>query len=350
VHDQKTPAGVTNNMSPSDSVSSDPQGDSFLRQLQSDMNDPSAGPALAAALEAIQDLAAEDHAAESRPENHTSAAPPRTHAMANCTFCGHPNDDVNKFCGLCGTPLPQGIRRSPAAPKLEPAASKPISLAAPPASPTAHPPSFAAPRENALGEHHYHHHYHHHFFNGEAQATPGAGFPASDRTRDLLPTRAPLTGPALSRGETTIRKMGQDYALACNTKQLEDLIDFYAADAIVMRSNHPPIRGSASIREFLVSQLDGGFGEVELEALRVEVIGDLAFDAGRCKMLVPSAMGKRREERGKYLFVYARQKDGNWKIAADCWASDLTLAVAVEPETVKTSPILPRPGITRKGA
>jgi len=82
----------------------------------------------------------------------------------------------------------------------------------------------------------------------------------------------------------------------------------------------------------------------------VEVIGDLAFDAGRCKMLVPSAMGKRREERGKYLFVYARQKDGNWKIAADCWASDLALAVAVEPEAAKTSPILPRPGITRKGA
>jgi ketosteroid isomerase-like protein len=319
-----------------------------LRQLQSDLNDPSAGPALAAALEAIQDLAAEDlpHEATRIP-----TAPPRTYAMANCTFCGHPNDDVNKFCGLCGTPLPQGMRRSPASPKLEPAAPKPVSLAASPTSPVSPAVSFAAPRENAPGEHHYHHHYHHHFFSNDAQAAaPNAGFIAPERGRDLLPTRAPLTGPALSRGETTIRKMGQDYALACNTKQLEDLIDHYSGDAVVMRSNHPPIRGSASIREFFVSQIDGGFGEVELEPIRVEVIGDLAFDAGRCKMLVPSALGKRREERGKYLFVYARQKDGDWKIAADCWASDLALAIAAEPEAIKTNPILPRPGITRKGA
>jgi len=332
VEDPKVPA--TNPQDgPQRDPSSDPQSDSFLRQLKSDLNDPNAGPALAAALEAIQDLAAEDLAAEEHVKARTSTAPPRTHVMSNCTFCGHPNDDVNKFCGLCGTPLPQGMRRSPPAAKLEP--PKPASLAAP-------------PKQNEAGDHHYHHHYHHHFFSGDAQVSaPNAGFSAP--SRDVAPARAPLTGPALSRGETTVRKMGQDYALACNTKQLEDLIDTYAADAIVMRSNHPPIRGSASIREFFVAQIDGGFGEVELEPIRVEVVGELAFDAGRCKMLVPSAMGKRREERGKYLFVYGRQKDGNWKIIADCWASDLALAVASEPDP-KPNPILPRPGLTRKGA
>jgi len=59
------------------------------------------------------------------------------------------------------------------------------------------------------------------------------------------------------------------------------------------------------------------WGEVELEPLRVEVFGDLAYEAGRCKMLVPVAVNKRREERGKYLVIFARQA-GDWKAIADC--------------------------------
>jgi len=62
---------------------------------------------------------------------------------------------------------------------------------------------------------------------------------------------------------------------------------------------------------------------VEMEPLRVEVVGDLAYEAGRCKALVPSASGKRREDRGKYLWVCARQSSGEWKLTADCWSSDL---------------------------
>ena len=67
-------------------------------------------------------------------------------------------------------------------------------------------------------------------------------------------------------------------------------------------------------------------GEAEVEPIRVEIAGDMAYEAGRCKALVPGAAGKRREERGKYLWVCQRQTGGEWKIAADCWSSDLTLS------------------------
>ena len=93
----------------------------------------------------------------------------------------------------------------------------------------------------------------------------------------------------------------------------------------MLRSNYPAIRGAAAVREFFFGALDAGLGEVEVEPLRVEVVGDLAYEAGRCKALIPSSTGKRREERGKYLWVFARQSNGEWKLAADCWSSDLTL-------------------------
>lgn len=146
----------------------------------------------------------------------------------------------------------------------------------------------------------------------------------SVREDKLRPTAA-LRGD-MSRAEAAVRRIAHEWVLACNTKHLDDLLDLYVPDALVLRSNCPPVRGAAAVREFFFGALDAGLGEAEIEPLRVEVVGDLAYEAGRCKALIPGATGKRREERGKYLWVCARQNNGEWKLAADCWSSDLTLS------------------------
>ena len=147
--------------------------------------------------------------------------------------------------------------------------------------------------------------------------------------------RSPLCGASLSRAETALRKVTQDWALACNIKQLDDLVDLYLPDATVLRPNVPAVRGTAAIREFFFGLLDAGMSEVEMDPLRVELFGDFGYEAGRCKSLVPSAAGKRREERGKYLVMLNRQANGEWKILADSWSSDLSLGAATE-SPVKT--------------
>ena len=154
----------------------------------------------------------------------------------------------------------------------------------------------------------------------------------------------------MSRSEAAVRKLMQDWALACNTRHLDDLVDIYASDAMVLRPNHPPIRGTAAIREFFVTALDSGYGEAELDPLRMEVFGDIAYEAGRCKALVPVAVSKRREERGKYMTLVARQSNGEWKIISDCWSNDLVLAGGAESEAPRTtvSPAPLKPGFTRK--
>ena len=155
----------------------------------------------------------------------------------------------------------------------------------------------------------------------------------------------------MTRAETAVRKLTQDWMVACNGKQLDDLVELYAVDAVVLRPNVPPVRGTAAIREFFFGVLDAGLGEVDMEPLRVETFGDVAYEAGRCKMLVPSTMGKRREERGKYLLTLARHA-GDWKILADCWSSDLSLGVNVDSTPPKSSaPAPPNPAFKppRKG-
>jgi ketosteroid isomerase-like protein len=280
--------------------------DDFFRTLKPEMGRPQQAPdPIASAMETVQRLAAETDA-----EQAAEAAQEMTSDFNAevCRNCGHRNRFGNQFCGMCGGPLgaATGARAGSGAeeerlPQWTAGSSRP-----------------------AIETHHYHHHYHHHYLPG---GYDGAAPRAADSAReDKLKPNAALRGD-MSRAEAAVRRITHEWVLACNTKHLDDLMDLYVADPLVLRSNYPPVRGAAAVREFFFGALDSGLGEVEVEPLRVDVAGELAYEAGRCKALVPSATGKRREERGKYLWVFARQSNGEWRLAADCWSSDLTLTV-----------------------
>jgi ketosteroid isomerase-like protein len=278
--------------------------DFFHRLMEkNEMRRPKPSPeAIAAALQAMQRLGVaggDDELVEDSGSGQEGAA-----MGAACPVCGYANQPGNQFCGMCGKSF-----------QINESAS----------------PMNIGPQEpgNPPGPHHYHHHYHHHYFAGgtgsDLVSAALGQRAAAPPTKEVAKARSPLGGPALSRAEAALRQMTQDWALACNNKQLDDLVEFYAADALVLRPNLPPVRGTTAIREFFFAALDSGLGDVEMEPLRVELLGDLAYEAGRCKMLVPIAVGKRREERGKYVVVFAKQKSGEWKAVVDTWSTDLTL-------------------------
>src|SRR5216684_4211669 len=271
------------------------------------MRDPKLGPESKAALfQAIQRLSLDQSAEESVNVNAESEST----GQQTCPACGTANRKGNNFCASCGATLLKSPQHS-----------------------AVEPPNLL-PAPEAPGDHHYHHHYHHHYFSSadgmdlgaspDLRAAGGAG-------REIVRVRAPLGGPSLSRAEAALRKVAQDWALACNTKQLDDLVELYVPDALVQRPNVPAVRGTAAIREFFFGVLEAGLSEVELDPLRTELFGDFGYEAGRCKSLVPIAMGKRREERGKYLVLLSRQANGEWRIVADSWSSDLSLGIATEP-------------------
>jgi ketosteroid isomerase-like protein len=323
--DNEKPFGKSRN-SPAEGPEREPLHNSavedFFAGLKHDMRRPAPGQeAVAAALQAIQRVAVDSDTEEALAAE--ANAEPIERAI--CGSCGGDNPAANRFCAKCGVPLQQAL------PQLAPVKSPEV------ATVPIHRPH-SVPETSAPGQHHYHHHYHHHYFSPAQDVSQGAASESraalSGTARDSK-VRSPLGTSSLSRAEAAVRKMIQDWALACNNRQLDDLVDLYASDALVLRPNVPAVRGAAAIREFFFAALDSGLGEVELEPMRVEVFGDLAYEAGRCKMLVPVAVSKRREERGKYLVIFARQS-GDWKAIADCWSSDLSLAVSTEPASRST--------------
>jgi uncharacterized protein (TIGR02246 family) len=296
--------------------------------------------AITAALQAMQRLATEMDSEQATEDAIAEPSPSST----PCASCGHQNRPGTKFCGKCGQ-LVEGGRAA--------IIQSPQSTAEPPTRTPdhgemheVHPPSGAAGPV-----HHYHHHYHHHYLPGgseTAYVAPRANAPESAREADRLRLAAAAKGEPMSRGEAAVRRLTQEWVLACNTRQLDELIDLYAPDALVLRSNLPAIRGAAAVREFFFGALEAGLGEVSVEPIRVEVAGDLAHEVGRYSALVPGTAGKRREERGKYLWVFSKQSSGDWKLISECWSADLTLTTA-ESDVPKSSGTIAPKGIPRKG-
>ncbi|MFZ0770935.1 MAG: DUF4440 domain-containing protein [Candidatus Sulfotelmatobacter sp.] len=301
--------------------------------------------AIAAALQAMQRLTMKMDS-ETAVEETT---PQTIGSSAVCPSCGHHNREGNKYCGMCGLPA----EAAPSAPAPESSALESAGLELPDfarelvQSPLPAPEAGAEvhlPAGAPAGAHHYHHHYHHHYFQGGVEgsfaAPPRASAPESAREADRLRIAAAAKGEPMSRSEAAVRRLTQEWVLACNTRQLDELLELYAADALVLRSNLPLLRGAAAVREFFFSALESGLGEVSVEPIRVEVVGDLAHEVGRYSALVPGAAGKRREERGKYLWVFEKQSGGEWKLVSECWSSDLTLSGA---ESDVPKPVVPSP-------
>jgi uncharacterized protein (TIGR02246 family) len=315
----------------------------FYQKLKPEMRRPKPSQdAMAAALEVVQRLAAQadvEEAAGEFEEESAGESPVRL-----CRVCGYQNRDGNKFCGMCGLPVESA--QGPEVERLSQDEKMPAPMI-PQGNPQAERPSVSH-RGAVTGEtHHYHHHYHHHYFPAGQEGGVVRSVAELPRETEKLRSSAALRGESMSRAEAAVRRISLEWVLACNTKHLDDLLELYIADAIVLRSNCPPVRGAAAIREFFFGALDAGLGEVEVDPIRVEVAGDMAYEAGRCKALVPGAAGKRREERGKYLWVFARQSNGEWKLASDCWSSDLTLSTA---ELDVTPGATGKTGLPRKSA
>jgi ketosteroid isomerase-like protein len=284
--------------------------ENFFQKLPGNFRWPKPDAAsVAAAEEAVQRVASGPVAGDKDTDKHKSLADSddSDDTESICAACGGLLPTVARFCVWCGIPT----RRA----------------------------SGDLAGQDAR-QRHVHHHFHH-IMPAQASAAP---------------TEQPVSAPAVraatspgGRAETAARQVVQNWVQACNIKHIDDMLELYSADATVIRSNVPPVRSLPAIRTFLVSLLEAGLGDVEMESLRFEMLGDIAMDIGRCKMLVPVAMGKRREERGKYLIVMTRKSGGEWKILADSWASDLPLntqasETVVKPgEPARTGPLVPKP-------
>jgi ketosteroid isomerase-like protein len=121
-----------------------------------------------------------------------------------------------------------------------------------------------------------------------------------------------------------LTRLDDDWSKAAATKDVEKVVSFYTADAIVYPPNEPIAIGQTDAKKVWASYLtDSNFSiSWKTEHAGVSRSGDLGFTAGTYEDSFRGPEGKMVTEKGKYLCAWAKQADGTWKAIHDMWNSD----------------------------
>ena len=131
--------------------------------------------------------------------------------------------------------------------------------------------------------------------------------------------------------ERLLRDLDAQRAKAATAKDVEQTIAYYSDDAIVL----PPNATSAATKEAVRNVWKEMFASPGLvitwKPTKVQLArsGDVGWVSGTYELTMNDASGKRIDDRGKYLEVWEKQSDGNWKCRADMWNSDLAASAPV---------------------
>jgi ketosteroid isomerase-like protein len=134
--------------------------------------------------------------------------------------------------------------------------------------------------------------------------------------------------------ERVIRGLEIEGWKTIEAKNLEGLISYFAEDALALYANNPILIGKDAIRESWRTSLARPGFAMSGQPVRVVVSrgGDLAYVQGTYSLTVNNALGQPATDKGKYVVIYKKQPDGQWKLAVDTGNSDLPL-----PDTSATS-------------
>jgi len=146
---------------------------------------------------------------------------------------------------------------------------------------------------------------------------------------------APPLAVDTQKEEQAIRKLDADWNAAIVKKDLDAIVNLYAADGATMWPDAPASRGSAAIRAAWVELMKtpGITGIIVVDRIQVAQSGDVAFDEGHVNLEVDTPQG-RAKETVKYLVGW-KKVDGAWKVAYDMYNGNAPAAPPPAPTPAK---------------
>lgn len=128
-----------------------------------------------------------------------------------------------------------------------------------------------------------------------------------------------LTIPGIrASNEDVLLEMDLQFARDAKTKGLEGWLSYFADDATIFPSGLPVISGIEDIRKYYEkTAFDPRNLSWKPEKGEMSDSGDLGFTYGYWE--IRNEQGKIRSK-GKYLTVWRKNSEGNWKVVADIGA------------------------------
>jgi ketosteroid isomerase-like protein len=146
--------------------------------------------------------------------------------------------------------------------------------------------------------------------------------PADDQTATPGDTTAiGAAGEFTDADRAAIERASERFVTAALGAQWDTVASLYSDNAVFMPPNEAAGEGRAAIRQHL-----GTFPPLQsfrFDRDHIDGSGDLAYVQGRYTMTFTTPDGQTMEDRGKYIEIWERQSDGQWRITRDIFNSDL---------------------------
>jgi ketosteroid isomerase-like protein len=137
------------------------------------------------------------------------------------------------------------------------------------------------------------------------------------------PAQAPPPPDTRAADEAAIRAAAADWGKAVSAKDLEKTLSYYADDASMFPPNMPIATGPDARRKVWTEMLAAQDMAFSVNTTKVEAAGsgDIAYETGTFEESF-KLKGKPVKIVGKYVVVWKKQANGQWKAQCDIFNAD----------------------------
>lgn len=138
------------------------------------------------------------------------------------------------------------------------------------------------------------------------------------------------TADTRAADQEAVRQADMAWSATAEGMQMEAFYGYFLDDAAVMASNEPAAKGKEAIRAMMDTYfaLPGFSVKWAVSDVVVANSGDFAYSVGSYDLTMSAPSGAPMADHGKYVTIWKKQADGNWKVALDMFNSDVPLPSA----------------------
>lgn len=120
-----------------------------------------------------------------------------------------------------------------------------------------------------------------------------------------------------------VRKLREMWVEAFNKCDMEQVMTFYADDAVELPLNGTPaVHGINAIRESLRAAFANRFAELNVRQTQVGYTEPLAVELATYTVVRPVRNGEAKEEKGRLMATWRRDDKGRFKITICVWSKE----------------------------
>lgn len=141
----------------------------------------------------------------------------------------------------------------------------------------------------------------------------------------LLAVSAALAArpPQKEDADAAIRRINERAAAYINAGQIAEFVKLYfAPDAVWLGHDRAALRAREAIGTFFKEAFSASPVKSSIEVEKIEQSGDLAYEIGHEIITVTDKHGVKKQHPGKYVAVWKRPSDGNWRCVVDAPSSE----------------------------